>query len=126
MVFNVPFRGSLGLLILTLLMFITCIVGVGLFISGTVRTQQQAILGTFLFMVPAVTLSGYASPIENMPLWLQYVTWFNPLAHAMVAIKGLFLKNMSFGNLLPRLYPLAIISAGTLSLAAFNFAKKLE
>jgi len=92
--FGIPFHGSFGLLMGALLVFILSVVGVGLFISALSKTQQQAILGTFTFMVPAVTLSGYASPIENMPGWLQQATWLNPLSHFLVTVKGLFLKDM--------------------------------
>ena len=70
-VFRVPFHGSVGLLYLSMMVYLAAVIGVGLFISSLAKTQQQAILGAFVFMVPAMLLSGFATPIENMPDWLQ-------------------------------------------------------
>ena len=95
-VFDIPFTGHLGLLYFGLFVFVCSIVGIGLFISSLCSTQQQAILGTFCFMSPAVLLSGFATPIENMPLWLQYVTSINPLRYMLVIARGQFLKKYAF------------------------------
>ena len=65
--FRVPLVGSLVLLYASLFVFLLAIIGVGLFISALSGTQQQAILGAFLFLVPAIILSGFATPIDNMP-----------------------------------------------------------
>lgn len=124
--FGIPFEGSFLLLVLSLLMFVFSIVGVGLFISSLSKTQQQAILGTFIFMVPAVTLSGYAAPIENMPQWLQFLTFFNPLKHELIIIKGLFLKDMSLKEILKHAWPFLIIGPATLSLAGWSFSKRMS
>ncbi|MBP7190156.1 MAG: ABC transporter permease, partial [Rickettsiaceae bacterium] len=112
-VFGIPFQGSYIFMILFMFIFILSIVGVGLFISALSKTQQQSILGTFIFMVPAMSLSGYATPVENMPSWLQAITWFNPLKHALIITKGLFLKDMSLYELLSNSLPLIIIGAIT-------------
>jgi len=125
LVFQVPFNGSFLLLVLYMAFFVMSVVGVGLFISSISKTQQQTILGTFIFMVPVVTLSGYASPIENMPEWLQYTTWFNPLMHALIVIKGLFLKGLTFKEIWPNLWPLWIITAFCLTFANRAFGKRL-
>ena len=69
-VFRVPFNGSVLLLLGGLAVFLLAIVGIGLFISSLARTQQQAVLGAFVFMVPAMLMSGFATPVENMPPWL--------------------------------------------------------
>ena len=74
--------------------YLAAVIGVGLFISSLATTQQQAILGAFVFMVPAMLLSGFASPIENMPDWLQTLTLANPIRYFMVIVKGVFLKAM--------------------------------
>ena len=126
LVFRIPFTGSFALLVFTILVFIMSIVGVGLFISSLAKTQQQAILGAFVFMVPAVTLSGYAAPVENMPDWLQRVTWFNPLKHVLITLKGLFLKNMPFADVWSNTWPLLIIGACTLALSGWFFSRRLE
>jgi len=80
-VFQVPFQGSFVLLYLAMTVFLAAVIGVGLFISSLATTQQQGILGAFVFMVPAILLSGFATPIENMPEWLQTLTLGNPLRY---------------------------------------------
>ncbi len=125
-VFSIPFTGSFLLLLFTIILFILSIVGVGLFISALAKTQQQAILGAFIFLVPAVCLSGYAAPVENMPPWLQATTWCNPLKHALITLKGLFLKDMSFAEVWTNTWPMLIIGACTLLLSGWFFSRRLE
>ncbi|RZI47142.1 ABC transporter permease [Candidatus Finniella inopinata] len=125
LVFHIPFTGSFLLLLFALFIFVMSVVGVGLFISALSKTQQQAILGTFIFMVPAITLSGYAAPIENMPSWLQTATCLNPLKYILVTIRGLFFKNMSFVEVWANTWPVLIIGSITLSLAGWFFSKRL-
>lgn len=124
--FQIPFTGHLWLLYFSMLIFISSIVGVGLFISSLSMTQQQAILGSFVFMSPAVLLSGYATPIENMPEWLQYATYAIPLRYFLVIVKGIFLKAMPVNIVLENTWPMAIIAAFTLSIATWLFRKRLE
>jgi len=125
-VFGIPFTGSAPLLLFALAVFVTSIVGMGLFISSLSKTQQQAILGAFLFMVPAVTLSGYAAPVENMPPWLQAATWVNPLKHFLITVKGLFLKDMPWVEVWANTWPLLVIGLVTLSVAGWMFTRRLE
>lgn len=124
--FGIPFKGSFLLLLFALFIFIMATVGTGLFISSISKTQQQAVLGTFIFMVPAVTLSGYTAPVENMPLWLQKVTYLNPLKYFLITLKGLFLKDMSFHDVWTNTWPLLIIGGLTMFLAGWFFTKRLE
>ena len=126
LLFGIPFAGSFSLLVLSLLAFIASIVGVGLFTSSLSKTQQQAILGTFVFMVPAITLSGYAAPVENMPEWLQLANEINPLKHFLITIKGLFLKDMPAVEVWANTWPLLVISAVTLPVAGWMFRRRLE
>lgn len=123
---GVPYRGSLPMLYLSMVVYLLALIGVGLFISSLARTQQQAILYTFMFMVPAMLLSGFASPIGNMPGWLQYLTMANPIRHYMVIMKGLFLKDMPPGEVLRNLFPLVLIALATLTTASFSFRRRLE
>lgn len=125
-VFQAPLHGSVALLYASMLVYLVAVIGVGLFISSLSRTQQQAILGAFVFMVPAVTLSGFASPIENMPDWLQWATMANPVRHFLVIVKGLFLKDMPADEVLSNLWPLAVIALLTLSAATWLFRRRLE
>ncbi len=125
-IYRIPFQGSLILFYLCMVIFITSIIGVGLFISSLSKTQQQANLGTFVFMVPTMLLSGFGTPIENMPEWLQPVTWFIPISHFFVIIKGVFLKNMGPLEVLMHVWPIVLIGIFTLSIAGWMFNKRLE
>lgn len=125
-VFQIPFTGSLLLLYFSMFVFICSIVGVGLFISSLCSTQQQAILGTFVFMSPAVSLSGFATPIENMPVWLQYLTMIIPLRYFLVIAKGTFLKAIPAWVVFSNVWQMAIIAVFTLSAATWLFRKRLE
>lgn len=125
-VLGIPFTGSVLLLYLGMFVFICSIVGVGLFISSLSSTQQQAILGAFIFMAPAVLLSGYATPIENMPDWLQKLTYVNPLRYYLVIVKGVFLKTMPFDIVLSNVWPMVLIATFTLSLSTWFFRHRLE
>jgi ABC-2 type transport system permease protein len=124
--FGVPLHGALTLLYGSMLVYLAAVIGVGLFISSLAATQQQAILGAFVFMVPAVLLSGFASPIENMPDWLQSLTLANPVRHFLVIVKGLFLKDMPASEVLHNLWPLALIALLTLSAATWLFRRRLN
>ncbi|MFW6094367.1 MAG: ABC transporter permease, partial [Pseudomonadota bacterium] len=123
-VFQVPLRGSLLLLYPALLAFLASTVGIGLFISSLASTQQQAFLGSFLFLVPAILLSGFATPVENMPDWLQSATLANPLRHFLVIVKGVYLKGMPADAVLENVWPLLVIAAVTLPVAAWFFVHK--
>jgi len=122
---GVPFTGSLALLYFGMLFYIAAIVGVGLFISSFANTQQQAILGAFVFMVPAIILSGFATPIANMPDWLQVATEANPIRYFLVITKGIFLKDMPATLVFANIWPMAIIAAVTLTAATWLFRRRL-
>jgi ABC-2 type transport system permease protein len=125
-IFSVPLRGSLLLLYGSAVFFLAAVIGVGLFISSLATTQQQAILGAFLFMAPAVLLSGFATPIDNMPAWLQHITLANPLRHFLVIVRGVFLKGMTFTDVAQNTVPLVLIAIVTLSAAAWLFRRRME
>lgn len=125
-VFQIPFTGSIFLLYLSMFVFISAIVGVGLFISSLCQTQQQAVLGSFLFMSPSVLLSGFATPIENMPNWLQPITYLIPLRYYLVNAKGIFLKAMPADIVLSNIWPMILIAAFTLTTATWFFKRRLE
>ncbi len=125
-IFRVPLRGSLVLLYGSGLFFLAATVGIGLFISSLCATQQQAILGAFLFVAPATLLSGYATPIENMPGWLQTATMVNPLRHFLVVTRGVFLKAMPLAEVAKNTVPLFFIALATLSAAAWLFRRRME
>lgn len=124
--FEVPLRGSLALLYISVVFFLAAVIGIGLFISSLAQTQQQAFLGTFLFTAPAILLSGFATPVENMPEWLQSITEANPLRHFLVIVRGVFLKDMPLADIVTNIVPLIIIAAFTLSVAAWLFRRRME
>src|SRR5262245_29029973 len=124
-VFEVPLRGSLLLLYPSLIVYLAAVIGVGLFISSLSTTQQQAILGAFLFAAPAILLSGFATPIENMPAWLQPLTMVNPLRHFLVVVKGVFLKGLPASEILRNTIPLIVIALVTLTAAAWLFRRRI-
>lgn len=125
-IFGVPFEGSIVLLYSAMCFYLLAVIGVGLFISSLVATQQQALLGVFMCMIPFVQLSGFASPVENMPQWLQTLDMANPMVYFMTISKGIFLKDMPPAAVLENTWPLAIIAIVTLSGAAWLFRKRLE
>jgi ABC-2 type transport system permease protein len=95
-IYGVPFQGSILLLYICLLCYGLALSGIGLLISAISSTQQQAFLGVFGFLMPAIMLSGYISPIENIPEPLRAITWFNPVRHFILLAKGIYLKGISF------------------------------
>lgn len=113
--FGIPFRGHLVLLLSSMGLFILSVVGIGLMISSVCNTQQQAILGTFSIGVPAVLMSGFATPIENMPPILQVMAEGIPLKHYLIIVQGSFLKALPPGEVLAHAWPLAVIAVFTLS-----------
>lgn len=126
LIFGVPFTGSLFLFFLALSVFLCALIGVGMLVSALSMTQQQAFLGSFLLMVPLILLSGFASPIANMPHWLQIVTYANPLRYYLIILHGLFLKSMLLANMLHQLWPLVLIAFVTLTASAWLFRARME
>jgi ABC-2 type transport system permease protein len=124
-ILGVPFTGSILLYFLSLFVFVSAISGVGLFISSLSNTQQQAMLGTFIFMLPSVLLSGYATPIENMPVWLQPVTYLIPLRYMLIISKGLFLKAMPARIVFENIWPLMLISLFSLVGSGIFFRRRI-
>ncbi|MBM4222677.1 MAG: ABC transporter permease [Gammaproteobacteria bacterium] len=122
---QIPFQGHLSALMLICAAFIYSVIGLGLLISCLARTQQQAIVGIFFMMVPCVTLSGYAAPIENMPMWLQYCSTINPLTYGLFGIRGVFLKNLSIFILLKLCAILVTIGSVFLGIAHHVFDNRL-
>jgi ABC-2 type transport system permease protein len=125
-IFKIPFTGNILVFIFGVISFVYSVLGIGLFISAISKTQQQAVLGTFVFMVPAITLSGYAAPIENMPLFFQKITYINPLRYFLILVKGVFLKELSLSMSLEFIFPLLIIGTAALTIASQYFKRKLD
>jgi ABC-2 type transport system permease protein len=122
--YRVPFCGSVWLLYFSMLCYGLSLAGFGLFISALCKNQQQAFLGVFGFMSPAVILSGYMAPVENMPLLLRGVSAIDPLSHFIIVVKGIFLKGYDLPHAWPHLWPLLLISGVTLGLAYLIFINR--
>jgi ABC-2 type transport system permease protein len=125
LVFDIPINGSLALLPLSTAIYLLSILGVGLVISTVAKTQQQALMSTFLFYMPAVLLSGFMFPIENMPEIFQYLTYLNPLRYFLIIIRGLFLKGNGVSILWPQMAVLLVIGVAVISYSALRFRKRL-
>ncbi len=124
--FGVPLEGSFWLLLPSLELFILSVVGIGLMISSVCATQQQAILGTFAIGVPAVLMSGFATPVENMPTVLQWMAQGIPLTHFLILVEGTFLKAMPLSDIIANTWPLAVIALVTLSMAVIFVRSRLQ
>ena len=124
--FEVPLRGNPFILLLGTVLFLMSSVGVGLFISTISSTQQQAQISTFFFAMPAFILSGFAFPLENMPEWLQYITYINPLRYFLVIIRGVFLKGIGLDILWPQILALAVLGGLMILLSSLRFQKRLK
>jgi ABC-2 type transport system permease protein len=125
LVFDVPVRGSLWLLFLATTLFLMSSLGLGLLISTVSQTQQQAMMTAFFIIFPAMLLSGFAFPIENMPEPAQWLTLLNPLRYYMVIIRGIFLKGIGLDILWPQFTALGVLGLTLLSLAVNRFHKTL-
>lgn len=123
--FGVPIRGSLPLLFAATGLFLMSSLGFGLFLSTISRTQQQAMMSSFMFIFPAMLLSGFAFPIENMPATVQWLTFLNPLRYYLVIIRSIFLKGVGFSILWPQMLGLFVLGAVILSFAVQRFRKTL-
>jgi len=125
-VFGIPLRGSLLLLLAGSVLFMMSTAGVGLFLSTVSQTQQQAVMASFFFFTPAFMFSGFAFPIRNMPVAVQYISLLDPLRYYMVLVRGLFLKGIGFEVLWPQMAALAAYGALILGVSALRFHKTLD
>lgn len=123
--FRVPLLGSLGTLYTGIGLFLMSAIGVGLMISSLSVTQQQGLLGAFVFLVPAIILSGFATPIANMPPIVQKLTYLNPMRYFMIILRSVFLEGTPFHLLVGQFWPLVTIGIVTLSMAAWLFRRRM-
>ena len=124
--FGISLSGSALVLFAGLTIFLIAMIGVGLFISSLVSNQQQAMMGIMVWMMPAMMLSGFSSPVQNMPGWLQPFALVNPLTHMLVIVRGVFLRDMPFALVAERIWPMAAVAVVTISAAAWMFRRKIQ
>jgi ABC-2 type transport system permease protein len=124
--FEVPMRGSFTLLLTVSVLYVFCTLALGLFISTVSDTQQQAMMtATFFFLTPMIYLSGFIFPIENMPGWIQPLTYLIPLRYFLIILRGIFLKGIGLEVLWPQALALFAWGAIVLALATLRSSKRL-
>lgn len=124
--FQVPFRGSILVFYTGAVLFLLCMLGVGLLISTVSATQQQALVTSFFFIMPAITFSGFGFPISTMPHWLQYLTYLSPLRYFLIVLRGTYLKGVGLDVLWPQMAAMLILGLGLLTTATLRFHKALD
>jgi ABC-2 type transport system permease protein len=124
--FEVPMAGSILALFCATCLFLLSTLGIGLFISTVSRTQQQAMMTTFFFILPFLMLSGFIFPIANMPEVVQWLTYLNPLRYFLIIIRGIFLKGVGLNVLWPQYVSLAVLGVLVFAGAVGRFRKRLD
>lgn len=124
--FNLPMEGPFYIYLMANFFALMALIGIGLFISSLCKTQQQAMLGAFSFQMPSVLLSGFISPIDDMPVFLQYLTYINPIRYFLTLTNGILMRDVDGYFIIQNLIPLMIIAIITLSIATWMFKSRLE
>ncbi|MBU0553280.1 ABC transporter permease [Myxococcota bacterium] len=124
-IFGVPLRGALPIVGLGGALYMLTTLGLGLFVASAARTQQQAFMGAFFLILPMTLLSGFMSPISNMPAWLQPLTLLDPMRHMVEILRGVLLKGASLADLAPQLLWLAGMGLTVFTAAAVALRKRL-
>ena len=124
--FKVPVRGDLGLIIALSGLLLLSGLGIGLFASTIANTQQEAMLTTWMTLLPSIFLSGFFFPLEAMPTVLRWVSYIIPLRYYLVIIRALLLKGVGAEALQSEIIPLAIFGVGIMTAAALRFRKRLD
>lgn len=124
-VFDLPLRGSMLSLYGVTGLYLMTTLGLGLFISTVSATQQQAMLNAFFVVLPALMLSGFIFPIENMPEWIQWITYINPLRYYIQLVRGIMIKGSSLTDLWASTALLAVLGVALLAAASLRFHKRI-
>lgn len=125
-VFNVPVRGPIWELYVASIAFVGCTVSLGILLSTAAQNQQQAMLGSFLTLYPFQMLSGIIYPLDNMPKWLYWITYVNPLRYYAILIRNILLKGGAPTLFWPNVGALAALALVSLILAWKSFSPTLN
>ena len=125
-IFRSPMRGSALMLLACSVLYLLTSLGAGLLLSTISQTQQQAMMMSFFFTTPAFMLSGFAFPIHNMPVAVQYLSYLDPIRYFMDIVRGIFLKGVGFSALWPQMAALLIYGVSVLGLSVTRFHKSLD
>ena len=124
--FGIPFVGNPLVLLLGTSLYLMSVLGIGLLISTLCSTQQQAFATNFFVVNPLFTLSGFSFPIASMPVFMQYLTYLNPVRYYLVIIRGTFLKGVGLDVLWPQFAALALLGTALLAISILRFRKSLD
>ncbi|MDA8124644.1 MAG: ABC transporter permease, partial [Deltaproteobacteria bacterium] len=124
--FQIPLAGSVTLLFFATCLFLLSTLGIGLFISTVAKTQQQAMMTTFFFLLPFLMLSGFIFPIVNMPVVVQWLTYLNPLRYFLIIIRGIFLKGVGLAVLWPQFVLMTVLGVAVFAGAIGRLRKRLD
>jgi ABC-2 type transport system permease protein len=124
--FGVPVRGSLLLIALCCVIFLLSGLGIGLLASTIANTQQEAMLTVFMTLLPAIFLGGFFFPIQNMPKFLQAISYIIPLRYFLKIIRVLLLKGVGLQSIQGDIIALVIFGIVIMSAAALRFRKRLD
>jgi ABC-2 type transport system permease protein len=125
LIFDVPFRGSFGVVALGSFLYLFSTLGIGILIAAFSSSQQQAMLGAMGFVLPAMLLSGFMSPISSMPAWLRPLTMLIPMRHYIEILRGCLLKGAGIHDLGQQLVALTVLGVLILAISVARFRKRL-
>ncbi len=126
LIFGVPINGSLPLLLLLAGLFLVSTLGLGLFVSTLANTQQEAMLTSMFFLLPAIFLSGFFFPLAGMPWYLQAFSYVIPLRYFLIITRGIMLKGVAIDVLWNQVIALGIFAIVIMGSAALRFRKRLD
>jgi ABC-2 type transport system permease protein len=124
--FKVPINGSLTLLLSLAALFLVTALGIGIFISSSAGTQQEALLMTMGTMLPTIFLSGFFFPLEAMPAWLRTISYVVPARYALEIMRGIILKGVGLEILMDQVIAVSIFGVVIMILAAARFRRRLD
>ncbi|HET6803416.1 MAG TPA: ABC transporter permease [Casimicrobiaceae bacterium] len=126
LLFGVPMVGSLGLLGLTMMLYIAALLGLGYAISTLAANQLQAMQMTFFFFLPTMLLSGFMFPFRGMPQWAQWLGEAFPATHFLRIVRGVLLKGNGLDQVAPHTWPIAVFMVAVVALARWRYRQTLD
>jgi ABC-2 type transport system permease protein len=126
LIFKIPFVGSVTLLYGLAFLFLFNTLGIGMFISSISSTQQQAMFFAWFFSVFALLMSGFMTPITNMPQSIQYLTYINPLRYFLIIVRGILMKGAGLDTLYPQVIAMTIFGIVIFTLSWMRISKRAK
>ncbi|HNS16959.1 MAG TPA: ABC transporter permease [Bacteroidales bacterium] len=127
LVFDLPVKGSLALLLAEAMLYILMSLSLGILISTVSKTMQQAIFISLVgLMLPTILLSGFIFPIENMPNVYGWISSILPPRYFIVIIKNIMIKGTGFLNVWKETLILVLFTLAFIGLAVRNFKIRLQ